>query len=56
MRNLIEEGREVEGFFQALPADDPHHAQPVPVRKKRVLKKDRALPLFEGGAEDGSRI
>jgi hypothetical protein len=47
MRNLIEEGREVDGFFQALPADDPHHAQPKRVPKPRVLKRDKIPPLFE---------
>jgi hypothetical protein len=35
-------------FFQSLAQDDPHHALPKPVRKKRVLKKDRVPPLFEG--------
>jgi hypothetical protein len=35
-------------FFKALPKDDPHHALPVPVRKPRVLKRDRVPPLFEG--------
>jgi hypothetical protein len=37
-----------ESFFESLPEDDPHHAQAKRVRKPRVLKRDRPLPLFEG--------
>lgn len=35
-------------FFKGLPTEDPHHAQPKRVRQKRILKKDRVGPLFEG--------
>jgi hypothetical protein len=35
-------------FFEALPDDDPHKAMRKRERKKRVLKKDRPLPLLEG--------
>jgi hypothetical protein len=35
-------------FFSALPKDDPHHAQAKRVKSKRVLKRDRVPPLFEG--------
>jgi hypothetical protein len=38
---------EDQTFFQDLPLEDPHHAQPKPVHKKRVAKRDRPLPLFE---------
>jgi hypothetical protein len=37
-------------FFEALPADDPHRATERRERKKRVLKRDRPLPLFEESA------
>ena len=37
-----------EAYFAALPADDPHHAQAKRTPKKRVLKRDRVPPLFEG--------
>lgn len=35
-------------FFAGLPKDDPHFALPKPVKKPRVLKRDRVPPLFEG--------
>jgi hypothetical protein len=34
-------------FFETLPADDPHYAKRKRTSKKRVLKKDRPLPLFD---------
>ena len=40
-------GKDAE-FFMGLPEDDPHYALPKRVPKKRVLKKDRVPPLFEG--------
>jgi hypothetical protein len=40
-----------EGFFAALPDGDPHHASAKRVpKKKRLLKRDRPLPLFEESA------
>jgi hypothetical protein len=35
-------------FFAGLTKDDPHFALPKRVKKKRVLKRDRVPPLFEG--------
>jgi hypothetical protein len=35
-------------FFAALPDGDPHKARKRRERKKRVLKRDRVPPLFEG--------
>jgi len=35
-------------FFLSLPEDDPHKAVERRVRKKRILKRDRIPPLFEG--------
>jgi hypothetical protein len=37
-----------EAFFAALPDDDPHKAVLRREPKKRVLKRDRVPPLFEG--------
>lgn len=37
-----------QAFFEALPGDDPHKAMQRRERKKRVLKRDRVPPLFEG--------
>lgn len=43
-----------QGFFEALPDNDPHHAMAQRrERKKRVLKRDRPLPLFEEGTLGG---
>jgi hypothetical protein len=44
-RRVLEPDR---AMFEALPEDDPHHVQPKPARKPRVLKRDRVPPLFEG--------
>lgn len=35
-------------FFAALPDDDPHKATERPKPKKRILKRDRVPPLFQG--------
>jgi len=35
-------------FFTALPDGDPHKAKAKRAPKKRVLKRDRVPPLFEG--------
>jgi hypothetical protein len=43
------EGQE---FFEGLPLEDPHHARAKPVRKKRILKRDKVPPLFEGMYSD----
>jgi hypothetical protein len=35
-------------YFAALPDDDPHKAMQRQEKKRRVLKRDRVPPLFEG--------
>lgn len=53
MRNLIEEDRAVEGFFEALPPDDPHHVRSAEEKKRRakirrqLAKAPRQTRLWE---------
>lgn len=40
MRHLIEEGREVPGYFEALPESDPHHVPDAEEQKRRRRMKN----------------
>lgn len=51
MRHLIEKDREVEGYFEALPEDDPHHVRSKEERRRlrricRLEKRDRDRGQF----------